>query len=132
MYNKLYFTLCLLKKIEMFVDIRCPIRVECILSCSTTSAFCTANIVSYAACSRVRGWGENLGPANRLRRRLNLVPRAFPMFAVQKAEVVEQLKIHSTLIGQRISTNISIFFNKHNVKYNLLYILTYYSYIYMQ
>ena len=43
MYNKLYFTLCLLKKIEMFVDIRCPIRVECILSCSTTSAFCTAN-----------------------------------------------------------------------------------------
>jgi hypothetical protein len=32
-------------------------------------------------------------------------------FAVQKAEVVEQLKIpvHSTLIGQRISTNISIF-----------------------
>ena len=43
MYNKLYFTLCLLKKFEMFVDIRCPIRVECILSCSTTSAFCTAN-----------------------------------------------------------------------------------------
>jgi hypothetical protein len=28
-------------------------------------------IVSYAACSRVRGFlGENLGPANRLRRRL--------------------------------------------------------------
>ena len=27
----------------MFVDIHCPIRVECILSCSTTSAFCTAN-----------------------------------------------------------------------------------------
>jgi hypothetical protein len=26
-------------------------------------------------------------------------------FAGQKAEVVEQLKIHSTLIGQRISTN---------------------------
>jgi hypothetical protein len=29
MYNKLYFTLstlCLSKKIEMFVDIRCPIR----------------------------------------------------------------------------------------------------------
>ena len=25
------------------VDIRCPIRVECILSCSTTSAFCPAN-----------------------------------------------------------------------------------------
>ena len=24
----------------MFVDFRCPIRVECILSCSTTSAFC--------------------------------------------------------------------------------------------
>jgi hypothetical protein len=59
-----------------------------------------------------------------------IYPRAG--FAVQKAEVVEQLKIHSTLIGQRISTNISIFFNKHNVKYNLLYILTYYSYIYMQ
>jgi hypothetical protein len=32
------------------------------------------------------------------------------VFAVQKAEVVEQLKIHSTLIGQWISTNISIFF----------------------
>ena len=31
------------KTIEMFVDIHCPIRVECILSCSTTSAFCTAN-----------------------------------------------------------------------------------------
>jgi hypothetical protein len=30
-------------------------------------------------------------------------------FAVQKTEVVEQLKIHSTLIGQRISTNISNF-----------------------
>ena len=25
------------EKFEMFVDIRCPIRVECILSCSTTS-----------------------------------------------------------------------------------------------
>jgi hypothetical protein len=31
------------EKFEMFVDIRCPIRVECVLSCSTTSAFCTAN-----------------------------------------------------------------------------------------
>ena len=31
------------EKFEMFVDIRCPIRVECILSCSTTSAFCPAN-----------------------------------------------------------------------------------------
>jgi ribosomal protein S3AE len=29
--------------------------------------------------------------------------------AVQKAEAVEQLKIHSTLIGQQISTNISNF-----------------------
>ena len=43
MFNKFYFTLCLLKKFEIFVDIRCPIRVECILSCSTTSAFCTGN-----------------------------------------------------------------------------------------
>jgi hypothetical protein len=33
----------LLKKFEMFVDFRCPIRVECIFSCSTTSAFCPAN-----------------------------------------------------------------------------------------
>ena len=31
------------EKFEMFVDFRCPIRVECILSCSTTSAFCPAN-----------------------------------------------------------------------------------------
>ena len=31
------------EKFEMFVDIRRPIRVECILSCSTTSAFCPAN-----------------------------------------------------------------------------------------
>jgi hypothetical protein len=39
-----------------------------------------------------------------------IYPRArFPVAAVQKAEVVEQLKIHSTLIGQRISTNISSF-----------------------
>ena len=30
----------------MFVDFRCPVRVECILSCSTTSAFCPANPVS--------------------------------------------------------------------------------------
>jgi hypothetical protein len=36
-----------------------------------------------------------------------IYPRAG--FAVQKAEVVEQLKIHSTLIGQRISTNVSNF-----------------------
>jgi hypothetical protein len=32
------------KHFKFFVDIRCPIRVECILSCSTTSAFCTANL----------------------------------------------------------------------------------------
>jgi hypothetical protein len=36
-----------------------------------------------------------------------IYPRA--RFAVQKAEVVEQIKIHSILIGQRISTNISNF-----------------------
>ena len=42
MYNKFVFHIVFVKKFEMFVDIRCPIRVECILSCSTTSAFCPA------------------------------------------------------------------------------------------
>ena len=32
------------EKFEMLVDIRCPIRFECILSCSTNSGFCPANL----------------------------------------------------------------------------------------
>ena len=48
----------------MFVDFRCPIRVECILSCSTTSAFCPANpargYILAEFCYSLTDFGANL------------------------------------------------------------------------